>query len=112
MAVGEWICQRFWLVDADPAPLQFLEAGWAEQMQPSCLFFKQSEKLGYPVKLSPRRIGPLDPDAVGTLGLGRLERRLVDAASGVEGAAAPRKGYRPRAAFSNLSTSVRQSGNG
>ena len=34
MAVGEWICERFALVNGDPAPLQFLEAGWAEQMQP------------------------------------------------------------------------------
>jgi hypothetical protein len=34
LAVGEWICQRFSLLDADRRPMQFLEAGWAEQMQP------------------------------------------------------------------------------
>jgi hypothetical protein len=34
LAAGEWICQRFALLDNDPAPMQFLEATWAEQMQP------------------------------------------------------------------------------
>ena len=34
LAVGEWICHRFSRLSSDPAPLQFLEAGWAEQMQP------------------------------------------------------------------------------
>jgi hypothetical protein len=34
LTAGEWICQRFSLLDQDPAPLQFLEAAWAEQMQP------------------------------------------------------------------------------
>jgi hypothetical protein len=34
LAVGEWICQRYSRLNADPAPLQFLEACWAEQMQP------------------------------------------------------------------------------
>jgi hypothetical protein len=34
LAVGEWICERFSRLSADAAPLQFLEAGWAEQMQP------------------------------------------------------------------------------
>lgn len=34
LAVGEWICQRFSRLDGDPRPMQFLEAGWAEQMQP------------------------------------------------------------------------------
>lgn len=34
LAVGEWICQRFAHLDGDPKPMQFLEAGWAEQMQP------------------------------------------------------------------------------
>lgn len=34
LAVGEWICQRFSLLDADPQPMQFLEAGWAEHMRP------------------------------------------------------------------------------
>jgi hypothetical protein len=35
LAVGEWICQRFSRVDGgDPAPMQFLESAWAEQMQP------------------------------------------------------------------------------
>jgi hypothetical protein len=34
LAVGEWICQRFSRLDNDPAPMQFLETTWAEQMQP------------------------------------------------------------------------------
>jgi hypothetical protein len=34
LAVGEWICQRFSRLDADPRPMQFIEAGWAELMQP------------------------------------------------------------------------------
>jgi hypothetical protein len=34
LAVGEWICQRFSQLDADPRPMQFVEAGWAEQVQP------------------------------------------------------------------------------
>jgi hypothetical protein len=34
LAVGEWICERFSRLDGDPRPMQFLEATWAEQMQP------------------------------------------------------------------------------
>jgi hypothetical protein len=34
MAVGEWVCQRFAGLSGDPAPWQFLEAGWAAQMEP------------------------------------------------------------------------------
>jgi hypothetical protein len=29
IAIGEWICERFRPLDADPRPLQFLEAAWA-----------------------------------------------------------------------------------
>lgn len=32
IAVGEWICARFSLVNADPTPAQFLEAAWAGQV--------------------------------------------------------------------------------
>lgn len=34
LAVGEWICHRFSRLDPDPRPMQFIEAGWAETMQP------------------------------------------------------------------------------
>jgi hypothetical protein len=34
LSVGEWICQRFSMLDGDREPLQFLEAAWADQMQP------------------------------------------------------------------------------
>jgi hypothetical protein len=43
--------------------------------------FKQADKLGYEVKLSPRRIGPLDPDQIAELGLAKFETRLSDVAS-------------------------------
>lgn len=32
LAAGEWICHRYSGVSADPAPMQYLEAAWAEQM--------------------------------------------------------------------------------
>lgn len=28
LAVGEWICQRFSRLDADPKPMQYVEAAW------------------------------------------------------------------------------------
>jgi hypothetical protein len=34
LAVGEWVCQRFARVGADPEPWYFLEAGWTAQMKP------------------------------------------------------------------------------
>lgn len=58
---------------------------------------KQAEKLEYEVKLSPRRIGPLDPDQIAELGLHRFEERLGGViaeeakAAGAAGAATPRK---------------------
>jgi hypothetical protein len=33
-AAGEWVCQRFSRVSADPVPWQFLEAVWAAQIVP------------------------------------------------------------------------------
>jgi hypothetical protein len=41
--------------------------------------FRKAEKLGYGVSLSPRRIGPLDPDQIQQLGLGKLQRRIEEA---------------------------------
>ena len=58
---------------------------------------KQAEKLGYEVKLSPRRIGPLDPDQIAELGLGKFHERLGDVvaeaqtAAGATGATKPRQ---------------------
>jgi hypothetical protein len=34
LAVGEWICHRYSLLSSDPAPMQYLEAAWAEQLLP------------------------------------------------------------------------------
>jgi hypothetical protein len=34
LAVGEWIYQRYTLVSNDPAPMEYLESAWAEQMEP------------------------------------------------------------------------------
>lgn len=34
IAIGEWVCHRFSLVDADPRPWQFLEAAWAGVISP------------------------------------------------------------------------------
>ena len=58
---------------------------------------RQAEKLGYKVKLSPKRIGPLEDHQIAQLGLGKFEEHLgnivvegsktVDATS----AAMPRK---------------------
>lgn len=45
--------------------------------------FKKAEKLEYQVSLSPRRIGPLAPDQVEELGLGRLKRRVEEATGSV-----------------------------
>jgi hypothetical protein len=53
---------------------------------------KQAEKLGYDVKLSPRRIGPLDPDQIAELGLSKFEERLgTVAAEEAKGAAKTRR---------------------
>jgi hypothetical protein len=58
---------------------------------------KQAEKLGYEVKLSPRRVGPLDPDQIAELGLGRFQERLGTViteeakAAGATAGAPPRK---------------------
>ncbi len=41
LAVGEWICQRFSRLDADPKPMQYVEAAWAEQMQPGLAAFTE-----------------------------------------------------------------------
>jgi hypothetical protein len=39
MAIGEWICGRFIRLDADPRPLQFIEAGWAAIVDPAyCIY--------------------------------------------------------------------------
>lgn len=43
LAVGEWICERYSQVSADPAPLQCLEAAWAEQMQPDLSGYIETE---------------------------------------------------------------------
>ena len=40
--------------------------------------FKQADKLGFEVKLSPRRIGPLDADQIAELGLNKLQKRLAE----------------------------------
>lgn len=59
---------------------------------------KQAEKLRYEVKLSPRRIGPLDADQIAELGLSRFQERLGNvvaeegkAAAGTTAGAKPRK---------------------
>jgi len=43
LAVGEWICHRYSEVSTDPAPMQFLEAAWAEQMQPGLCSYMETE---------------------------------------------------------------------
>jgi hypothetical protein len=52
--------------------------------------FRKAETLGFEVKLSPRRIGPLDPDQIAELKLNKFIRRLDDVAA-EERAAAPRE---------------------
>jgi len=43
LAAGEWICQRFSKVSSDPAPMQYLEAAWAEQLQPDLCSYIETE---------------------------------------------------------------------
>jgi len=57
---------------------------------------KKAEKLGYEVKLSPRRVGPLDPDQVEALGLGRLLDRLGEVVEDEAKVAASAGGAAPR----------------
>jgi hypothetical protein len=58
---------------------------------------KQAEKLEYKVKPSPRHIGPLDPDQIAELGLGRFQERLGNfAAEEAKAAAGATVGAKPR----------------
>jgi hypothetical protein len=43
LAVGEWICQRYSQLNADPSPMEFLEALWAEQMEPGLAGYIETE---------------------------------------------------------------------
>jgi len=43
LAVGEWICHRYSQVSSDPAPMQYLEAGWAEQLQPDTTSYFETD---------------------------------------------------------------------
>jgi hypothetical protein len=43
LAVGEWICQRYTRVSVDPAPMQYLEACWAEQMQSDLASYMETD---------------------------------------------------------------------
>ncbi|MCU1502182.1 MAG: hypothetical protein JWM12_1536 [Ilumatobacteraceae bacterium] len=52
--------------------------------------FKKAEKLGYDVSLSPRRIGPLNPDQIAELDLRKFQRNLSESIT-AEGSAAPRE---------------------
>src|SRR5262245_45804600 len=43
LAIGEWICHRYSRLSRDPAPMQHLEASWAEQMKPDASCYMETE---------------------------------------------------------------------
>lgn len=43
IATGEWICQRYAKLNTDPAALDYLEAAWAEQMQPGSAYYVETD---------------------------------------------------------------------